>query len=36
MASNQWFSIPGSQSTTSLSIPIQPATRQVFYRMIAP
>jgi hypothetical protein len=36
MATNQWYSIPGSQNATSLSIPIPPTSRQIFYRMIEP
>ena len=34
--SNYWFDILGSQSATNLSIPINPATPQVFYRLRYP
>lgn len=33
---NAWFDIPGSQSATNLSIPINPAMEKVFYRLQLP
>ena len=33
---SSWFDIPGSQTATNLSITINPALPQVFYRMRLP
>ena len=36
VATNSWFDIPGSASGTSLSVPINPALPQVYYRLRHP
>ena len=36
MDSNSWFDIPGSQTATNLSITVNPAQPEVFYRMRKP
>jgi hypothetical protein len=33
---NYWFDIPGSQSVTSLNVTINPAQKDVFYRLRKP
>jgi hypothetical protein len=36
LATNQWFSYPGSASLTNVSIPINPANTNVFFRLKYP
>ena len=34
--SNNWVTVPGSTSTTSVVVPLDPANPTVFYRLIYP
>jgi hypothetical protein len=36
MAPGSWFAVPGSSATNQITIPINPAKTNVFYRMVYP
>jgi hypothetical protein len=33
---NSWFTLPGSTVTNDLFLPVNPASRQVFFRLVFP
>jgi hypothetical protein len=35
-ATGSWFAVPGASATNQITIPINPANTNVFYRMIYP
>jgi hypothetical protein len=33
---NSWYTLPGSTMTNDLFLPVNPASRQVFFRLVFP